>query len=919
MTSTTNLSAVPSAVEVSLGSLAVAGHGGADVALQIVPAESSKGESLLAERKNGLGFAEIGTGYVPVAPATRYRVTVLLRTEAWNYGSFLSLNVYEYSQPAAKAPEARHTSPDEFAVLLPCRPDETIPRYASFTTAAETKAIRAVLVWQGNPAAISVHRLTVAPAAPEGRPLIPPPEDPLLPRETMLQRLAARPNAEARLKRVGSRLTIALNGKPVVPIIHETYTPDVPYSLFDQAGVKFQVVPLTLGPYSWGEKGINIRPGMWTGPGEYDFTAGDEKCERVLRAAPDTCLVAGLVLLPYQSWGERYPDEVAQNEKGERAVVRFCHYYASRNTIEDREKEFFGHSLFSDVYRREMAAASEAWLAHARTMPYYKALVGVALFGGHDGQWGNWGYGANAADYSPAGTAAFRRWLTEKYGSDDALRAAWGRPDAALATASVPSIQSRAGADPFLDPVRDRPAMDYFTFDSDEKCRTLTILGEAIKRAAGKPVVCLSYYEDAFYGRRNNHWYEARRRRSPALDIFASPLDYGPFRRPGWVGGIGGCLSSLRLHNKLFLTELDLRTETSAAGDAEYDYNVTGHLNTPQDFNSVNRRETGLATAYGMSVWYYSLANGFHAPYAITGVKESVGIADWALRHRSKRFQPEVAVFADEASGAAVGLYAADSIHFPSTSRERSALFLSGVPFDLYAMDDLMERRLPDYKVYVFLNAYLVDSEQRRFIDRRLKRRGKTLVWMHAAGYLDERTRDPANVSRLVGMTIRKAEGSHALATQTVADPPDGFRNLLPCQGGDLPPQSGVKFYVDDAAAMPLAHYAAGGETAIAIRRLKNWTSVYIGRPGGLGPDMLHAIARDAGAFTLLSAPGNVAATDGNLLVLHGVAGGRIEARLPDEARVQDLVTGAELADGTSMLTLDLPVQETRVLGLVEP
>jgi hypothetical protein len=154
------------------------------------------------------------------------------------------------------------------------------------------------------------------------------------------------------------------------------------------------------------------------------------------------------------------------------------------------------------------------------------------------------------------------------------------------------------------------------------------------------------------------------------------------------------------------------------------------------------------------------------------------------------------------------------------------------------------------------------------------------------------------------------------MATLSVANPEAAFRNLLPAQGGDIPPGAAEKFYVEDGDAIILGRYAEGGEPAIAIKRLPTWTSVFVGRPGGLGPDLLHAIARDAGAFTLLDAPGNLAATDGNVLVLHGVAGGRVTVRLPFKAAVEDLVGGQPVAPAATALELDLPVQESRILGL---
>lgn len=165
-------------------------------------------------------------------------------------------------------------------------------------------------------------------------------------------------------------------------------------------------------------------------------------------------------------------------------------------------------------------------------------------------------------------------------------------------------------------------------------------------------------------------------------------------------------------------------------------------------------------------------------------------------------------------------------------------------------------------------------------------------------------------------MTVRKGESLQAgLDVICSANPEPQFQSLLPRQGGDFLSCLSEKFYVEDAEAVTIGTYVKGGETAIALKRFPGWTSVFIARPGGLGPDLLHAIAKDAGAFVLLP-PGNAAATDGNILMIHGVAGGKHSVRLPFCADVQDLITNRPVATAATQLDLDIPVQETFLFGL---
>lgn len=875
--------------------------------------------------KQGADSVEITCPEMKIEPQKEYKISIFYEVPEWNYGAIFNIKVQELEGSGGKRLPTVHDHHPEFRSLLPSRPGEIIPRYMKFKTTAQAQAVRIVLELKGNPFTIKLHRIAFEEAKRETADKAPYPYEKPMPMEEMLKIVASRPNAEAAVEKNSSRLNIKVNNQIINPIIHQRVYwegEESLHRLFANAGVKIHTAPVRLGPYNFGKQGIT--PSVWTGPGQYNFEVADREIERALRAAPDAYLIISLSLIPYPGWGETHPDDVICNEKGEKGVGSYVHNIAYRNTLKDKAVEFWCPSLYSEVYKKETMDAIKAWMDHIKKTPYYKTIIGFNLIGGDDGQWGGWERSGNnnAGDYSPAGVKAFRAWLKRKYLTAENFQAAWSNKSLTFDNATVPPISQRFKGDSiFYDPLKERPAIDYFQFSCDEKCRTITWFAEQIKKEFGKQAIVGSYYEDGIYGRRNNLWFERERRNSPYMDFFGAPLDYGPYRQAGWAGGVSAIFSSLKLHNKLFYTELDLRTNVSRRMSDYYDNNVIGLLKTEEDFNAVNRRETGLALSLGMSQWYYCMAGGsFYSPFAMAGIKESVKIYDWAVKNGKTQFHPDVAVFVDEECAGYVSSRFFNQVIFPSTSTTRSALFLSGVPFDLYETGDLNNPELPQYKVYVFLNSYYIDAAGRNFINAKLKNSGKTLVWMHAAGYINEKRISPENISSLTGIKIKTAGRAKAekLKVLGLRSPEPHFQALLPVQGGQYEDINSEKFIVEDPEAVILGKYEAGGENAVALKKFPEWSSVYIATPGGLGADLFSAIADYAGAYRILDKPGNMAVTNGSVLTLHGAAGGMNTVVLPFKCDVIDLVTGERKATDAKTISVKIPVKGTLIYGLVK-
>ena len=80
----------------------------------------------------------------------------------------------------------------------------------------------------------------------------------------------------------------------------------------------------------------------------------------------------------------------------------------------------------------------------------------------------------------------------------------------------------------------------------------------------------------------------------------------------------------------------------------------------------------------------------------------------------------------------------------------------TGVAYDSYLLSDIEDPRLPDYKVYVFPNAFTLSEERRAAIKKVVRRAGKTAIWLYAPGYYRNGEGSAANIEDLTGVRVKE-------------------------------------------------------------------------------------------------------------------------------------------------------------------
>lgn len=664
--------------------------------------------------------------------------------------------------------------------------------------------------------------------------------------------------------------------------------------------------------------------GSWKGPGDYDFTALDNNVYNLLSQAPDATVILSIDgVYPPDWWAAENRDELMRTQEGLFLWDWGYHLYRIRfGTFEELQQQastalsqpdmhlirgatatgHFVPAKFSRRYAEDTCAYLAALRRYVERQPYGKAVAGYRIVWGHDGQLSppreSYGHDgpAHVYDFSPATIAAFRCWLTARYGSDAALRQAWRDPGISLASAMVPPLEARNvdqadNTEYLLDPQESRQAVDYRLFDAEGTADLMLAFYGALKQAGRKKVVTMSYWPDlleASSGGYNSNKGSAKAYADPRLDAVGGP-SYDA-REIGQAGRTNVLLGSTVLNGKIHLAELDHRLYTTVKRN--YANNLL--FDSARRTVSVLRREYARQICSGNGAWLFDMGQGW---YDEELVGEIIGqchdIFTRVLAH-DRSSLAGMAMFFSEYGKTVQADARRGAIPKSLTANWVIASGHAGVPVDHFQMSDLA-RVSGRYKVYFFPFAYGLSASEADAINR-LKRDGNILVFGCAAGYVQQ-TRDVAQVAALTGMQMATDPALKIFNLQFKENPSPLVRDLAGhfMGGNDSGYAAGLpKIHVSDPDAEKLAHFTGTSLCGFARKDFPEWTSIYIGSTGPVSPALLRNIAAAAGLH-VYNRSGDVLFGNRSLIALHAASSGEKTISLPAPARVISLWDNREL------------------------
>ena len=588
---------------------------------------------------------------------------------------------------------------------------------------------------------------------------------------------------------------------------------------FAAAGVHLHLLPVATG---WNGHDNILGPKIWTGQGAYSFDGLDQRLSKLLGYDPDAKIMLYVFCDPY-------PDFLAKNPSAE---------HGGPDGKQARGKKTY--SLSSEAFRKETADMLKALGAHLAGSDLGKAVIGAHLVCGLSRQT------ADGEDRSESARDALAKWLEKRFkGDKDKLTEEWGE-GADFKTVAVPEEKRIVQGKYFLDKAdaADKKTAALRRFRSENMAESICSWAEAFKAGAGRGALVTAHYGDIMRGRDTNNHALKILLESPALDGVAAPPAHGWTRLPGQTGGCNAVTASVRLHKKLFISELDARTEYSLMV-SEADKQLAGAVCGAEAMSAQLRRDLGAAFAQGSGAWIYGIGgNGWLNPEYMETIAEAAKAAE-KIALKGATEQGQIAVFFDEElfdlTSSAGGF--ASNLGLLGGQIAAQMFSRSGLTWDAYLLSDLENPARPKYKINIFMPAPSITFAQAKYVKEHMHKDGSITVVTGPAGAFGNPNIHEI-VKEMTGVDAAMNSAAQILWEYAASEFDDplavGFKHLNGVMTGPI-------ITVDQDKAATLAVYQTDEKSVAAgVKRHSEWTGVFMAPPGGLTPGFVRLLAKEA-------------------------------------------------------------------------
>ncbi len=649
------------------------------------------------------------------------------------------------------------------------------------------------------------------------------------------------------------------------------------------------------------------------------------------RCVPGAYAMPWLIISPYEDFYKKYTGDAQQFDDGSIGG------YTGTASRRMKDPETPRHTHASLAWRHETAGELRRLVRMIQAEEDLSdAVVGYFFFPlQHEAcYFYDFDHSKKLDDFSPAMKLAFRNYLAEKYaGCVSLLRKAWHDDTVTFESAQIPgrAMREQGSAGLFWDSAFSQSVIDYAEIRSHVWADTLEYFARSVKEESGHRAVVGSFWgyllhNDVLWGGQS---FFRRMMDSPFLDFWASPFTYVN-KNPGMSVTVRFLTRSLQQHGKLFFAEVDTTTTTSHPTQRGRQGMM---IDDPALDGEVLKREFCYTLTEGMNGWWIDWPSGtaqYDEAKLLPLMRRIQQVGSESV-NRPLGSVSRVAAVVEQDSLFCATNFGSSLISCAIQWPRIGELPYLGAPVDHYELQDVLSPSARPYDLYLFLNAYRLDGKTRGQMQA-LRKRGRTLVYMYAQGFLspEEPTASAENVSGLTGIRMREAKGPQSgriVLTENASllglTPGDEIGEYdKPVVGGmgfahnDHKPYPAPNqplspvFVVDDPEATVLGVYKESGEPALAIKEVDGCTLVYL---GALAPTvrLIRALCRRAGIHLYVEEDCFTFACE-SYVGLHAPRDGKIELRLPGKRGLREVYTGETLAPDTRF-ELSLRKGETRL------
>ncbi len=402
-------------------------------------------------------------------------------------------------------------------------------------------------------------------------------------------------------------------------------------------------------------------------PNYKDF---DALAEKIIKECPDALIFPRINIAMPRKWLKENPYETVETESGPR------------------------ESLYSDLFRRDGAELLKELVLHIRSSDYSHRIAGYQLCGGTTQEWMHHDL---LGSYSQMGMKKFREWCSEKYGIKDI---------------KIPSRKE------LTNNVFTKETEKYYEFCNEIPSKTIEHFAKVLKEIINNEQIVGVFYGYNAYVNLSLWGLHGLSNLidSPYIDFFSSPCCYDNNRELGADWGDMLTADSLKLHNKLYFVECDIRThlthKVQEARPGKYpedkylQYDSKGNKTVwcgpdTKDLSiSALRKAFAHQLTKGSGIWWFDMWGGwYHDEEIMAELSKMKQIYDLTKNKNTDGLLPtEVVLFIDEKAYANTP---SDSLLLHSVNHHRIAMSYSGIPYDMCLVEDA-EKVLHKYKFAIF-------------------------------------------------------------------------------------------------------------------------------------------------------------------------------------------------------------------------
>ncbi len=511
-------------------------------------------------------------------------------------------------------------------------------------------------------------------------------------------------------------------------------------------------------------------PTGWCGPGRYDYSETDDVIGKLLGDNPDACLLPMVWWSgPDEAswWPDYCPAEQCVSVDPRTGVAAAKRPFALKSDDGlSLKAKYHGRSpsyvsFAGPTWRREVCEAARSLVRHLDESPWADHIMGFYVGGGHSYEWMYWGafIWDGVCDYSECMRRYFRNWLKARYGSDQELARRWGKVEARIEDAELPSAQRRLATSPRLlfDPVTDQDIIDLHLCTSDLVADTAIDICGAMKSESRCARTMGIFYGYGFThtggaGLSNpqmkGHLSVQRILDAEAIDFIASPYDYA-HRGVGGVHTAQAPAASAIARNKPYISSADIAVFEDVGGGPMIGVRPASW----EQSNAILLRDFGAALCTGMTMSWVDLKGGsFNAGQTQEALSRIRGV-ERAIAQASRASAAQVALVWSSRSQACMQYSPALSVPLLSIQKQVGAGSL-GAPFDCIEEGDLVRGIGKAYRFYVFLNSFHHSVESQTTIRALLQRQKASALWIYAPGCIGESGIRAADARSLCGVAL---------------------------------------------------------------------------------------------------------------------------------------------------------------------